>query len=78
SSANPRAVKLPARFVVNLPRWLDMDPNGKPIDKVGVMPDIRINAEPERFTERSDPVLKAALKHLRKQSESERKPAKRE
>jgi len=77
SSANPRAVKLPAKIIVNLPRWLDMDPDGKPIDKVGITPDLRVEAEPEAFTEMSDPVLDAALKHLQKQPESERKPGKR-
>ncbi len=78
SSANPRAVKLPAKVVVNLPRWLDMDPDGKPIDKVGITPGVRVEADPEAFTETSDPVLDAALKHLRKQPESDRKPGKRE
>jgi carboxyl-terminal processing protease len=78
SSANPRAVKLPAEIVVNLPRWLDMDPDGKPIDNVGVMPDVPIEAGPEVFTGTSDPVLDAALKRLRQQPTSERKPGKRE
>jgi len=77
SSANPRSVKLPARVVVNLPRWLDMDPDGRPLDSAGVQPDVRIAAPPDAFTDTNDPVLEAALEHLRRQPEGERRPGRR-
>ena len=38
SSGNPRRVDAGAGIVVNLPRWIDMDPEGKPIDAVGRRP----------------------------------------
>ncbi len=38
SSGDPRRVDAGAGIVVNLPRWIDMDPAGKPIDAVGGPP----------------------------------------
>ena len=78
SSANPRVLPLPKKIEVSLPRWLDMGPDGKPIDAVGVQPAVRVDAAPEAFTETSDPVLEAALEHLRKIPVGERKPGKRQ
>ncbi|MHC4578995.1 MAG: hypothetical protein ACYTED_16495, partial [Planctomycetota bacterium] len=66
SSANPRRLELKCGITVNLPRWLDMDPEGHPIEHVGVKPDKLIKAKPEDFTAERDPVLKAALRYLRK------------
>jgi carboxyl-terminal processing protease len=78
SSANPRELPLPMQVTVSLPRWLDMRPDGTPIDGVGVQPEIPVAAAPEAFTETSDPVLEAALQHLRKISPAERQPGKRD
>lgn len=78
SSANPRVLPLPKKVEISLPRWLDMGPDGKPIDHVGVQPEIAVDAAPETFTETSDPVLNAALKHLRKTPSDERRPGKRD
>lgn len=66
SSANPRRIELECGITVNLPRWLDMDPRGKPIEHVGIKPEKLIRAKPEDFTAERDPVLEAALKYLRK------------
>lgn len=66
SSGNPRRIKLPAGITVNLPRWLDMDPQGKPIDAVGVTPDVPVKTTPADFSDRRDPVLTAALEELRR------------
>ncbi len=77
SSANPRVLPLPEKIEVSLPRWLDMGPDGKLIDAVGVQPKVRVDAAPRAFTETSDPVLEAALKYLRKIPPDERKPGKR-
>jgi len=64
SSANPRRLELEHGIVVNLPRWLDLDADGQPIDGVGVAPDVKVEAAPGDFR-RADPVMEAALEHLR-------------
>ena len=61
SSANPRRVELSCGITVNLPRWLDMDPKGKPIEHVGVKPRKLIKTKPEDFTGEKDPVLESAI-----------------
>ncbi|MHC4404432.1 MAG: S41 family peptidase, partial [Planctomycetota bacterium] len=71
SSGNPRRVQAGDRILVNLPRWIDMDPDGKPIDAVGIPPDVKIEASPEDLTDERDPVLAAALAHLRRPAEPE-------
>jgi hypothetical protein len=78
SSANPRQIEAGEDIVVNLPRWLDMDPSGKPLDPDGVAPKVRIDAKPADFTPTCDPALNAALEHLRKQPTSDRRPGKRQ
>jgi hypothetical protein len=65
SSGNPRHVDAGAGIVVNLPRWIDMDPKGKPIDFVGIQAKIKIDAAPKDFGADRDPVLLAALERLR-------------
>jgi hypothetical protein len=70
SSANPRRIAAGAGIVVNLPRWIDMDPQGKPIDAVGVPPRVKIETRPEDFTGDRDPVLTAALEDVRKRAKS--------
>lgn len=69
SSANPRRVEAMGGIIANLPRWIDMDPAGKPIDAVGVPPEIPVEAAPEAF-EGDDPVLKAALEEARKEGKA--------
>lgn len=74
SSGNPRQVTLVNDVVVNLPRWLDMDPSGKPIDGVGIAPKVPVPSKPADFSATSDPVLNAALARLRQLPAEERKP----
>jgi C-terminal processing protease CtpA/Prc len=76
SSGNPRHVEPGAGIVVNLPRWIDMDPAGKPIDFVGVSPQIKVEAKPDEFSGGRDPVLSAALEQLRTRAKLEQVPAK--
>jgi hypothetical protein len=78
SSANPRELPLPHKIAVSLPRWLDLDPDGKPIDGLGVQPEIRVEAGPAALTETSDLVLEAALDRLRETPVGEHQPGKRE
>ncbi|QDT42367.1 Carboxy-terminal processing protease CtpA precursor [Gimesia alba] len=71
SSGNPRRIDAGAGIIVNLPRWIPLDVNGKSFDTVGVQPDIKVQAAPKDFTKTEDPVLTAALKRLRKNSPNE-------
>jgi len=78
SSGNPMQLTLEGGVRVNLPRWLDLDPEGRPIEHVGVAPEIRVEAEPAEFTNEADPVLAAALARLRGAPEEERRAGRRE
>ena len=68
SSGNPRQLDAGAEIIVNLPRWIPRDVSGKSFDTVGIQPDVPVKAASEEFTRTADPVLTAALKHLRKQT----------
>lgn len=65
SSGNPRRITLDCGIEVNLPRWLDLLPDGTPLERHGVPPDVPFDVQPAAFTERADPVLDAALARLR-------------
>jgi len=75
SSGNPRQVEAGNGIVVNLPRWIDRDPQGKPIDVVGISPKVTIDAKPEDFQGNDDPVLTAALKNVRDRIEKQKPPS---
>ena len=75
SSGNPRRLELAGGIRVNLPRWLDMDPDGEPIEHVGVAPDVPVDVPPGAFTDTEDPVLAAALARLRAIPGTDRAPA---
>ncbi len=77
SSGNPREIRTEGAIIVRLPRWLDMDPSGKPIEGVGIAPQVKIEAEETEFTAERDPVLDAALAKLREIPPGEKKPGKR-
>jgi len=77
SSANPRRIELACGITVNLPRWHDMDPAGKPIEHAGIAPEVAVEAGPEAFTKEKDPVLEAALARLRRIPGGERRAGKR-
>ncbi len=77
SSANPRKLELDCGITVNLPRWLDMAPDGEPIEHRGVLPDKVVEADPGDFTDTGDPVFEATLKELRKTSKRRREPGRR-
>ena len=69
SSGNPRRIEAGNSVTVNLPRWNPLDPTGKPFDAVGVQPDVLVRAEGDVFAGGQDPVLEAAIQHLRKLDE---------
>jgi hypothetical protein len=66
SSANPKQVKVGDSIMINVPRWLDMTPDGKPIDAVGIQPDEFIDARSPVDFAKEDPVFEAALDFLKK------------
>jgi hypothetical protein len=76
SSGNPRRLELAGGIVVNLPRWNDMDPEGKPIEHVGVQPDVALEFGEGDFTDEFDPVLAIAIDKLRK-AKGKHEPGKR-
>jgi carboxyl-terminal processing protease len=78
SSGNPRTIELAGKIAVNLPRWIDLDPDGKPIDTVGVAPRLPIATKESDFTATADPVIVAALKRLREVPAADRKAGKRD
>lgn len=63
-SGNPRPYNLGNGVTVSLPSWKTMLPDGTEFEGIGVAPDIPVAASPIDFTNH-DPVLDAALKHLR-------------
>ena len=66
SSGNPKRISVAGGITVNMPRWLDMDPDGKPIDGVGVAPDVQCEETRPGDFKSSDPVFEAAIAHLGK------------
>ena len=64
SSGNPKPTALPNGVTVYLPSWKSMQPNGSPIEGVGIAPDVRVRTLERSFL-KTDPVLEAALKLLR-------------
>ncbi|MEQ8770428.1 MAG: S41 family peptidase [Phycisphaerales bacterium] len=64
SSGNPRPHDLGNGVTIWLPSWQGMDARGVMFEGVGIEPDIAVDAPPERLM-RADPVLDAALEHLR-------------
>lgn len=77
SSANPRRLEPGAGLTINLPRWRDMDPAGKPIEHAGIEPEVKLDFRSKEFTDTADPVLEAALALLRKPVAGGHKPGKR-
>ena len=64
ASGNPRQIDLGNGVVVFVPSWKDLDLNGALPETKGIEPDIAVPATQADF-ENADPVLDAALKHLR-------------
>ena len=75
SSGNPRPVYAGAGITVNLPRWNDLDADGKPIDAIGIRPDIVVDTTTADFKDKADPVLAAVLERLRREERRGKRPA---
>jgi len=64
-SGNPQPVELDNGVVALLPCWKAMTVDGIEFEGIGIEPDISVSASRE-ILEREDPVIDAALAHLRK------------
>jgi len=65
SSGNPKPFDLGNGVTALIPSWKDMLPDGTVLEARGIEPDVAVSAKPADF-DKHDPVLDAALKHLRK------------
>jgi C-terminal processing protease CtpA/Prc len=65
SSGNPKPFDLGNGVTAFLPSWMDLTTDGHELEGVGIAPDIEVNVSANDFKD-SDPVLAAALEHLRK------------
>ena len=64
SSGNPKPHELGNGVTLYLPSWKDLTAEGQELEGVGITPDIEIDAKADDFKQ-DDPVLAAALEHLR-------------
>src|SRR5205823_5468072 len=65
SSGNPRPFKLPGvEVTVSYSRWVDMMPDGSPIEGAGIAPDIECDFPAEAYKDK-DPTWEKALQLLR-------------
>jgi C-terminal processing protease CtpA/Prc len=68
SSGNPKPFKLPgAEVTVVYSRWVDMLPDGTPVEDHGVPPEIVVD-EPASAYDRADPTWDRAVALLRAQA----------
>ena len=66
SSGAPVDVKLPASgATIAIPTWILRTPDGREIESVGVAPDLVVVPAPATLATGDDPVLRAALDHVR-------------
>ena len=75
SSGNPQPIDPGADVQVRMPRWIDYRPDRKPLDEVGIEPDVRFEAERAAFAGDRDDLLKAALERLRKSAAPTSRPS---
>jgi len=68
SSGNPAPFKLPGVAVTAwYSRWVDLMPDGTPIEDAGIAPDVAVNAAPESYKEK-DPTWDKAIEVLRRKA----------
>jgi hypothetical protein len=67
SSGNPTFVELnlPAKISISIPQWIDLLPDGTPLEKEGIKPDVVVEASKKDFTGDNDPVLEQAINLMR-------------
>jgi carboxyl-terminal processing protease len=67
SSGNPKFVNLPTGIEISLPRWIDLLPDGMPLDERGVKPDVYFPSKQDYFEGDRDDLLRKAVDKLTKQ-----------
>ncbi|MDX2018080.1 MAG: S41 family peptidase [Planctomycetota bacterium] len=65
SSGNPKSLELPHGLVVNVPRWLDLDPQNLPVEGRGVKPTVEMLFPVSEFDDGADPLLAKVVERLR-------------
>jgi C-terminal processing protease CtpA/Prc len=65
SSGNPTVIQLPLGMSVTVPRWVDLLPDGTPLDERGIQPQIKFVAQPGAFEGLRDDLLAEALNMLK-------------
>ena len=66
SSGNPKIVSLPLDMTVSVPQWIDLLPDGTPLDERGFQPQVPFKPTPGAFEGDRDDLLTAALERLSK------------
>jgi len=61
-----REIQLPHKITVTLPRCVVHDHTGEPVEGRGLQPHERIEARPEQYTSTDDPVVRTAMRWLRR------------
>ncbi len=69
SSGNPTFIELnlPVKVSVGIPQWIDLLPDGTPLEEKGIQPDIFVKASKEDFSGDNDPGLKKGLELFQNQ-----------
>ncbi len=67
SSGNPAILTPVEGLTVSLPQWIDLLPDGSPLDKRGVQPDVPFAAAEDAFSGDDDPLLAAALERMHRE-----------
>lgn len=74
SSGKPRRLDVGIGITVNMPTWVDYLPDGTPLEECGITPSVAVAPGDSAARGKVDPVLEAALAHLRKQPPDARIP----
>lgn len=74
SSGKPRRLDAGIGITVNMPTWVDYLPDGTPLEERGITPSVAVAPGDSAARGKVDPVLEAALAHLRKQPPDARIP----
>jgi hypothetical protein len=74
SSGNPKVIEAGADVQVRVPQWIDYRPDGKPLDEIGIDPDVVFAAKAGAFAGNRDDLLAAALERLQPTAAPTSKP----
>jgi hypothetical protein len=68
SSGNPRPFKLPGlELTVWYSRWVDLEPDGSPVEGRGIAPHVAVNEPPEAYRDR-DPTWEKAMEVMKQKA----------